>query len=69
MHSSPGLVQHQPGMGQGMTFALGAASEEDRAHTIGLAYAKGRHIAWDIFHCVVDRQPCGETTARAVDIE
>jgi hypothetical protein len=50
------LVQHDPGVRQGVPFALGAARQQHRGAAGRLADAIGRHRAAKHLHGVVNRQ-------------
>ena len=51
------LMDHDAGVGQGVTLALGAGGQEDGPHARRLADAVGRHVARHVLHRVVDAQP------------
>ena len=55
-HAGQRLVDHDPGVGQGMALARGAGGEQHGAHRGRLADAVRRHVAGDELHRVVDRQ-------------
>lgn len=68
-YPSPGLVDHDAGVGQGEAFPFRACSEQQRAHARGLAKAKCSDIRLYVLHGVVDRHACGDRAARRVDVE
>ena len=49
-----GLMDHDRGMGETVTFAWIAAAEEEGAHGGCLADADGAYGGRDVGHCVVD---------------
>ena len=56
-------------MGERKPLALGPGRQQDRRHRRRLADAVGLHIRLDELHRVVDRYPCRNRPARAVDVE
>lgn len=57
---APGrLVHHDGGVRETVTFAGGAAAEQERAHGGGLPDADGCDGGLDVGHCVVDGEACG----------
>ena len=67
--AAEGLMDHDPRVGQAVPFAFGARGEKDSSHAGGLADAVGVHLAGDVLHGVVDRQPCGDIATRGVNID
>ena len=57
--AAEGLVNHDPGIGQGQALALGATREQEGTHGCGQAVANGHHVWGDLLHRVVDRQAGG----------
>src|SRR5471030_318501 len=58
------LVNHHPRVRQAVTLALGAASQQERAHAAGLPDASGRYVWADELHGVVDRHAYSHRTTR-----
>lgn len=56
-------------MGEGVSFPLCAAAEEQRAHGGGLPDADGCYGGRDVGHCVVDCEAGGDGAAGGVDVE
>ena len=54
---------------QGVTFALRARREQDCGHAGRLADAIGVHVAGEILHRVVNRQPGRDAAAGRIDVE
>ena len=53
-----GLMDHDRGMGETVTFARMAATEKEGAHGGCLADADGAYGGCDVGHCVVDCEAC-----------
>ena len=62
-------MDHDLGIGQRHTLALGAGAQQKRAHRSRQTDADGRDIALNVLHGVVDGHTCGDAAAGAVDIE
>ena len=62
-------MDHDLGIGQRHTLALGAGAQQERAHRSRQTDADGRDIALNVLHGVVDGHTCGDAAAGAVDIE
>ena len=60
---------HDARVRQGVTFALRARCEQDRTHAGRLPDAIGVHVAGEILHRVVNRQPRRDAAAGRVDVE
>jgi hypothetical protein len=56
LHTSERLVDHDPRVGEGPSFAGGARRQQDCPHRSCLADAVCRHIAGDKLHGVIDCQ-------------
>ena len=63
------LVDHDVGIREGETLALGSGAQQDRAHARRHAKAVGRYIAGKKLHRVVNCQPGGDGAARRVDVK
>ena len=63
------LVDHDSGIGQGITFAGRPRCQEDRPHTGGLANAHRGDIRADVLHGVVDGQSGRHQAPRRVDVK
>ena len=63
------LMDHDLGIGQRKTLALGAACQQECAHGSRHAHADGGNIALDILHGVVDGHAGTDGAAGAVDIQ
>ena len=64
-----GLVDHDPGVGQGEALALGAGGQQVGAHGGALADAVGDDVVLHELHGVVDGQARGDAAAGAVDVD
>ncbi len=63
------LVDHDPGVGQGVPLALGPGGQQHGAHRGALADAIGRHVAGDELHRVVDRHAGRDAAAGRIDVQ
>ena len=62
-------MDHDIGIRQGVTFAFGAAAEQNCAHAGRLADAIGVHIAGEELHRIVNGQSSGDAAAGRVDVK
>src|SRR5690606_8496419 len=63
------LVNHHARIRQAEALALGAASQQERAHAAGLTNAGGGHIGLDELHGVVERHAGSHRATRRVDLQ
>src|SRR5262245_52565411 len=63
------LVDDDAGVGQREALALGAGGEQHGGHRRGLADADRLDVRLDELHRVVDREPGGNRSTRAVDVQ
>ncbi|MEY3456864.1 MAG: hypothetical protein RL215_21 [Planctomycetota bacterium] len=68
-HAGEWLVDHDAGIGEGVSFAWGAGGEQDGAHAGGLSDAVGGDIAADVLHGVIDGHAGGDGAAWGIDVE
>src|SRR5579862_5776893 len=69
LESAGNLVNEDLGVRQGRPLSLCARREKQRAHRHGDADARGRHLAADELHRVVDGEAGVHRAARRVDVE
>lgn len=62
-------MDHDVGVGQGVTLALGACRKQERAHRSCHTHADGGNVALDILHGVIDRHTVGHGAAGRIDIQ
>ena len=67
--AAQGLVNHDLGVGQGPTHALGPCGQQEGAHGGGHADAEGGHGATQVLHGVVNGHAGGHGAAGAVDVK
>ena len=68
LHPGQWLMDHDPAVWQREPFSFCPCCQEHGPHAGTLTEAICRHVAADKLHRVVDRHPCGNRSARAVDI-
>ena len=59
--AAAGLMDHNLAVGQRKALALGAGSQQERAHAGRHAHADGGHVALDILHGIVNRHAVAVT--------
>ena len=64
-----GLVDHDFGIGQSHTLALGTCAQQKRTHGGGHAHTDGGNIALDILHGVIDGHASRDAAAGAVNVK
>ncbi len=69
LYPSPGLVNHDPGIGQSKSFACRAGGEQHSPHAGGLANAVRGHITLKELHGVIDGQSGGHRSARRIHVK
>ena len=62
-------MDHDIGIGQRETLALGAAAQQHRSHAGRQPDAVRVHVARHKLHRIIDRQPRRYTAARRIDVE
>ena len=67
--AAQGLVDHDLGVGQAETLALGASGQQKGTHAGGHANAQGGDLGLDEVHGVKNRHARAHRTARGVDVE
>ena len=60
---------HDAGVRQRITLALGTGSEQERTHAGGHADTDGAHLRLDELHRIVDAETGINATARAVNVK
>ena len=63
------LVDHNLGVGQSHTLALGACCQQECTHGCSHADADGSHIALNVLHGIINCHTCGHAATGAVDIK
>ena len=64
-----GLMNHDLRIGQRHTLALCTRAEQECSHACCHTHTDCSHITLDVLHSVINRHPCGDTAAGAVDIK
>lgn len=67
--SAQRLVNHDPGVGQAVSFPFCSGSKQNGSHAGGLSDAVGVHLTADVLHRVVNGQARGDVTAWGVNID
>ena len=62
-------MNHDTGIGQSKTLALGTGSQEERSHTGRHPDTNRAHIRFDELHCVVNTHTGVDTTTGTVDVK
>src|SRR5699024_6934091 len=67
--ATEGLVNHHFAVGQGEPFSFGSGREQKGTHGSGHSDTDRLDVAFNMLHGIIDGEPCGNGTARRVDVQ